>query len=679
MDASPAAVAPIWRPSPERIARAELTRYLAFLRREHGLDFADYESLWRWSTTEIETFWETIWRFCGMRSFAPYREVLHERRMPGAKWFDGATVNYADQMLWRAAEPGWADRPAIVFSSEIVERREVSWGALAAQAGALAATMGRLGVGFGDRAVSYMPNIPEAMTAVLATTSRGAVWSSCAPDMGAAGVLDRFRQIEPALLFAVDGYRYGGKDFDRLDTVRELVAQLPSVKAVVLVPYLDPDATLGDAIELPARDGAPARRVPVVTWSDALAAPARFEPVPVPFDHPLWIVYSSGTTGMPKPIVHGHGGTTLEYLKAMRIHSDLGPDDRFFWFTSTNWIMWNMTVSALIPGSTVLLYDGNPGWPDLGTLWRFAERERATYFGLSPAFVQLNVKNAMSPRERFDLSSLRTVGCTGSPLTEDGYRWIYGHVHPDVLLASISGGTDPNTAFLGTCPTAPIYPGEMQARGLGSAVYAYDDAGQAIYGEVGELVCAQPMPSMPLYFWGDTGGRRYFESYFDVYPGAWRHGDWLKLVERPETVTGIVYGRSDSTINRHGIRMGTSELYRVVEGFDEVADSLVIDLEYLGRESFMALFVVPKAPHALTDALKRRLLDAIRTQLSARHVPNDVFAIPEVPRTISGKKLEVPVKKILLGQPPEKACNRSAMSNPQSIDWFVDFARTRAG
>ncbi|MCA3178800.1 MAG: acetoacetate--CoA ligase [Burkholderiaceae bacterium] len=679
MDASTAAAAPIWRPSPERIARAELTHYAAFLRREHGLDFADYESLWRWSTTEIEAFWETIWRFCGMRSFAPYREVLQERRMPGARWFDGATVNYADQMLWRAAEPGWADRPAIVFSSEIVERREVSWGALAAQAGALAATMGRLGVGLGDRAVSYMPNIPEAMTAVLATASRGAVWSSCAPDMGAAGVLDRFRQIEPALLFAVDGYRYGGKDFDRRDTVRELVAQLPSVKAVVLVPYLDPDATLGEAIELPARDGAPARRVPVVAWSDALAAPARFEPVPVPFDHPLWIVYSSGTTGMPKPIVHGHGGTTLEYLKAMRIHSDLGPDDRFFWFTSTNWIMWNMTVSALIPGSTVLLYDGNPGYPDLGTLWRFAERERATYFGLSPAFVQLNVKNAMSPRGCFDLSSLRTVGCTGSPLTEDGYRWIYGHVHPDVLLASISGGTDPNTAFLGTCPTAPIYAGEMQARGLGSAVYAYDDAGKPIYGEVGELVCAQPMPSMPLYFWGDTDGKRYFESYFDVYPGAWRHGDWLKLVERPETVTGIIYGRSDSTINRHGIRMGTSELYRVVEGFDEVADSLVIDLEYLGRESFMALFVVPKAPHALTEDLKRRLLDAIRTQLSARHVPNDVFAIREVPRTISGKKLEVPVKKILLGQPPERACNRSAMSNPQSIDWFVDFARTRAG
>jgi acetoacetyl-CoA synthetase len=672
------AATPIWRPSPERVAAAGMTRFMGWLRRERGLDFGDYESLWQWSVTEIEAFWAAIWDFAGVRAATPYREVLRERTMPGAKWFDGATLNYADQMLWRATLPGWATRPAVVFQSELVARSELSWGELAAQAGALAATLARLGVVEGDRVVSYMPNLPESMAAVLATAGQGAIWSSCAPDMGAAGVLDRFRQIEPKVLFAVDGYRYGGRDFDRRQVVHELVAQLPSVQAVIFVPYLDTGASLGDAIEVAGDAGAQQRRVPVVAWSEALATPAAFVPRPVAFDHPLWIVYSSGTTGMPKPIVHGHGGTVIEYMKTWLLHADVGEDDRFFWFTSTNWIMWNMTVSTLMAGGTVLLFDGNPGHPDLGTLWRFVARERATYFGLSPAFVQLNVKGGMTPREQFDLSSLRTIGSTGSPLTEDGYRWIYGHVHPDVLLASISGGTDPNTAFLGTCPIAPVYPGEMQARGLGAAVYAYDDAGQPVYGEVGELVCAQPMPSMPLYFWGDTDGRRYHESYFDMFPGAWRHGDWLKLIPRAETVTGIIYGRSDSTINRYGIRMGTSELYRVVEGFDEVADSLVIDLEYLGRESFMALFVVPRAPGGVDAGLKRRLLDAIRTQLSARHVPNDVFEIAEVPRTISGKKLEVPVKKILLGQPPEKACNRSAMLNPGSIDWFVAFAKQRA-
>jgi acetoacetyl-CoA synthetase len=676
-DIVPAAT-PIWRPSPERVSRAGMTRFMDWLRRERGLDFNDYESLWQWSVTEIEAFWGAFWDFAGVRAATPYHEVLRERSMPGAKWFDGATLNYADQMLWRAALPGWATRPAIVFQSELVARRELSWGELAAQAGALAATLARLGVVEGDRVVSYMPNLPESMVAVLATTGQGAIWSSCAPDMGAAGVLDRFRQIEPKVLLAVDGYRYGGRDFDRRQVVRELVAELPSLQAVVFVPYLDAGASLGEVIEVAGQGAAPRRRVPVIAWKDALGEPAAFEPRPVAFDHPLWIVYSSGTTGMPKPIVHGHGGTVVEYLKAWLLHADVGEDDRFFWFTSTNWIVWNMTVSTLIAGSTVLLFDGNPGYPDLDTLWRFAARERATYFGLSPAFVQLNVKGGMRPRERFDLSLLRTVGSTGSPLTEDGYRWIYEHVHPDVLLASISGGTDPNTAFLGACPTAPVYPGEMQARGLGAAVYAYDDAGKPVYGEVGELVCAQPMPSMPLYFWGDTDGRRYFESYFDMFPGVWRHGDWLKLIPRAETVTSIIYGRSDSTINRYGIRMGTSELYRVVEAFDEVADSLVIDLEYLGRESFMVLFVVPRAPGGVDADLKRRLLDAIRSQLSARHVPNDVLEIAEVPRTISGKKLEVPVKKILLGQPPEKACNRSAMLNPGSIDWFVAYAAQRA-
>lgn len=664
---------PIWTPSPERIARAGITRYRKWLEERHGLRFDDYESLWRWSVDELETFWATIWVFTGMRSATPYRQVLEARRMPGAKWFDGALVNYADHMLWRAALPDWKDRPAIIFQSERVERREISWGQLAAQVGALTATLKRLGVAKGDRVVAYVPNIPEAMIASLAAISLGAVWSSCAPDMGTTGVLDRFRQIEPKLLFAVDGYRYGGKDFDRCQTVQDLVAELPTVETVIFLPYLNIDARLETI------DGNGGRNVTVISFAEAIAQPAACEFTPLPFDHPLWIVYSSGTTGMPKPIVHGHGGTVIEYAKSAAMHLDIGEGDRVFWFTSTNWIMWNVTVSVLAAGCTVLLFDGNPGHPDLGTLWRFAERERANFFGLSPAFVQLNMKAGLVPREQFDLSSLRTIGSTGSPLTENGYQWVYESVHPDVMLASISGGTDPNTAFLGACPVLPIYAGEMQCRGLGLGVHAYDESGESVIDQVGELVCTTPVPSMPLYFWGDAGGTRYFESYFDVYPGVWRHGDWLKLVPRAESLTGIIYGRSDSTINRHGIRMGTSELYRVVEDFDEVADSLVIDLEYLGRESFMALFLVLRDGAAeVPDTLRKSLLDAIRTRLSARHVPNEVFVIPAVPRTISGKKLEVPVKKILLGQPVDKSVNRSSMANPTSIDWFIEFERRRS-
>jgi acetoacetyl-CoA synthetase len=544
-----------------------------------------------------------------------------------------------------------------------------------------------------------MPNIPQTVVALLATTSLGAIWSSASPDMGPVSVLDRFRQIEPKVLFAVDGYRYGGKDYDRRDVVRELVRQLPSLRAVVFVPYLDAAATLEDVAVAGA--GHP---VAVLTWSRARAEAADCAFTPVPFDHPLWIVYSSGTTGMPKPIVHGHGGTVLETLKTNLLHLDVGEDDRFFWFSSTGWIMWNLWVSTLMTGATLLQFDGNPGHPDLHTLWRLAARERLTFMGISPAFVSLCMKAGMRPREQFDLSALRTIGCTGSPLTEEGYRWIYAEVHPDLMLASISGGTDPGAAFLTACPILPVYAGEMQCRTLGGAIHAWGDDGKPRLGEVGELVCAEPMPSMPLYFWGDTDGRRYFDSYFDVFPGppnVWRHGDWLELTRRPESVTARIYGRSDSTINRHGIRMGTSELYRVVEEFDAVADSLVVDLEYLGRESFLALFVVLREPGSaiggvgakgpapdgaaaargqtrVAPQLRQRLLDALRTRLSARHVPNEVYAIPEVPRTMSGKKLEVPVRKILLGQPVEKSVNRDSMANPASIDWFVAFGVARA-
>ena len=682
---------PLWVPSRDKIAQANITRYRDWLRQYRGLTFPDYESLWRWSTAEIEAFWESIWQFAGVISHSPYRCVLDRRVMPGAKWFEGATLNYAEHALAFAKRAEFAERPAIIFQSEIVPRTTVSWRELSEQVGALAATLRQLGISSGDRVVAYMPNIPQTVMALLASASIGAIWSCTSPDMGPTSVLDRFKQIEPKVLFAVDGYRYGGKDFDRRETVRELVRQLPSVQAVIFLPYLDAGAAL-EALQFGDRN------VESLAFADAVARDANLEFAALPFDHPLWVVYSSGTTGMPKPIVHGHGGIVLETFKSGLLHFDAKPGDRSFWFTSTTWIMWNSVVNGLINGATVLLFDGNPAYPDLGTLWRFAERERATSFGTSPAFISLCVKAEFSPRQHFDLSSLTSVGCTGSPLTEAGFRWVYEHVGPDVMLACITGGTDPAACFLTACPILPIYAGEMTCRELGVATYAFDDAGTPITGEVGELVMMQPIPCMPLYFWNDVGGKRYFDSYFDVYPGVWRHGDWLKLIERPDSVTGIVYGRSDSTINRHGIRMGTSELYRVVEEFPEVFDSLVVDLEYLGKQSYLALFVVLRdstvadanvAGHAsrssnptpqstgVTQELRTQLLNAIRTKLSARHVPNEVFAIAQVPRTLSGKKQEVPVKKILLGVQAEKAVNRDAMSNPQSIDWFVEFAAGR--
>ena len=700
----------LWRPGPERVARAGITRYRDWLAQTRGLTFADYEALWSWSVEHLEDFWESFHQWAGVIAHSPCRKVLDGRTMPGARWFEGETLNYAEHLLAPARAQAAAGRPALVFESELQPRTEIGWEQLREQAGALAASLRRVGVVKGDRCAAYMPNIPQSVVALLATTSLGAVWSSASPDMGPVSVLDRFRQIEPKVLFAVDGYRYGGKDFDRRDVVRELVRQLPSVRAVIFVPYLDVSASLDAVAAADALAGGASGRadeggaVKVVDWAQALAEPAECSFTPVAFDHPLWIVYSSGTTGMPKPIVHGHGGFVLETLKTNLLHLDVGADDRYFWFSSTNWIMWNLWVSTLMTGATLLQFDGNPGHPDLDTLWRLAERERLTFLGISPAFVQLCMKGGLKPRERFDLSALRTVGSTGSPLTVEACRWIYAAVHPDVMLASISGGTDPGAAFLTSCPVLPVYAGEMQCRTLGGAIHAYDDDGRPVIGRVGELVCAEPMPSMPLYFWGDADGRRYFESYFDVFPGppnVWRHGDWLELHARPESVTATIYGRSDSTINRHGIRMGTSELYRVVEEFAEVADSLVIDLEYLGRESFLALFVVLREPGTVagvgakgtapdgasaargqtgvSSGLRERLLAALRTRLSARHVPNEVYAIPEVPRTMSGKKMEVPVKKILLGQPVEASVNRDSMANPASIDWFVAFAAARAG
>ncbi len=653
----------LWTPSPERIRKARLTAFTDWLRDQRGLQFPDYESLWRWSVTDLEGFWSALWQYFDIRASLPYEKVLVEPKMPGAVWFPGARLNFADQVFRHRT----AARPAIVSNNEAGERREMSWDTLLDQVVALTASLRRLGVRPGDRVVAYLPNVPETIVAFLAVASVGAVWSVCSPDMGPVAVLDRFRQIEPTVLIACDGYRYGGKAYDRTPIVAELRAALPTVKHTICVPTLDKAATLPDALQWQAL---------VAPHADAHAG-AGAGTEQVPFDHPLWIVYSSGTSGMPKAIVHGHGGVLLELLKGGGLHNDLGPEDRFIWYSSTGWIMWNFQAAALLLGATACPYDGNPGWPDFNTLWKFVADERITVFGAGAAYYANCMKAGIEPGKTFDLGALRALGSTGSPLSSDAYRWIYAAVKQDLWLTSISGGTDFAGAFISGLPILPVREGEMQCRALGAKVESWDDAGHAKLDEVGELVCTAPMPSMPLRFWNDPGGRRLHESYFDMYPGVWRHGDWIRLVPRPEAVGAIIYGRSDATINRHGIRMGTAELYRAVEALPEVLDSLVVDLEYLGRESYMPLFVVLRPGHALDETLSARINGEIKRALSARHVPNEIIAIAEVPRTLSGKKMELPIKKLLLGQPVEQVAHRDAMANPASLDWFVAFAQRR--
>ncbi len=647
----------IWRPSEERIASARITDYAKWLERERGLSFASYERMWQWSTSDLEGFWRSLWDYFDLRSTQPPVSVLARREMPGAQWFPEVRMNYAAQVLRHAK----SERPAIVFGNERGDRVELSWRDLERQVGALAAALRELGVGQGDRVVAYCPNIAQTVVAFLATASLGAVWSVCSPDMGPVAVLDRFRQIAPKLLIAVDGYQYGGRRHDRHDLVAELLRELPSLEHLVLIPYLDP---VVDSHRYPG----------ALLWNDLLAWRGVVQPLPLPFDHPLWVVYSSGTTGAPKAIVHGHGGIVLEHLKLNALHLDLGATDRYHWFSSTGWVMWNAQVGGLLVGATICLYDGNPGWPDLAALWRFVGEARVSAFGAGAAFFASCFKAEVKPTQVANLGALRTLGSTGSPLSDECYRWVYEQLPAEVWLAPISGGTDFAGAFVVGNPTLPVYVGEMQCRALGASVEAFDEQGRALIDVVGELVCTAPMPSMPLYFWNDADGSRYRDSYFDMYPGVWRHGDWLRITSRGGA---IIYGRSDATINRHGIRMGTAELYRAVEVLPEVLDSLVLDLEYLGRESYMPLFVVLREGCVLDDALRARMVEGIRCALSPRHVPSEILQIAEVPRTLSGKKLELPVKKLLMGQAVDKVLNRDAMANPASLDWFTDFAARR--
>ncbi len=659
----------LWQPSDEFMRNSNLHHYMQWLREHAALDFDSYAALWQWSVADIEAFWASLWQYFGIQASQPFECVLRRREMPGAEWFPGARLNYAEHAL-RHANP---HAPALIFKTESTARRpeitEMSWEALRRAVASVAASLREMGIVAGDRVAAYVPNMPEAVIAFLACASIGAVWSSCSPDIGAGAVLDRFKQIEPKVLFAVDGYVYNGKANDRRGVVAEVIHALPALQHLVQIPYLHDD---NRALQAEIAQTA-ARLKSNVLWEDVSRRDdVSLEFASLPFDHPLWVLYSSGTTGLPKPIVHSQGGILLEHLKALAFHIDLKPQDRLFWFTTTGWMMWNFLIGGLLLGSTILLYDGSPSRDGMQALWGFAEQAGMTVFGTSAAYISACMKAGLSPAQQHDLSAIRHIGSTGSPLSSDGFRWVYEHVKRDVWLAPMSGGTDVCTAFVGGCPLLPVIAGEMQCRYLGASVQAFDDAGRPLTDEVGELVITQPMPSMPICFWNDLDMRRYRESYFEMFAGVWRHGDWVKVTPRGGVV---IFGRSDATINRHGVRIGTSELYRVVESIPEVMDALVIDLEVLGRPSYMPLFVVLREGATLDAALVDNIQSAIRAQLSARQTPDEIIAIQEVPRTLNGKKMEVPVKKILLGVPLERAANPDSVANPQALQFFVEFAK----
>jgi len=653
----------LWEPSPEFVERSNMSAYMRWLAEAGFHRFQDYSSLWLWSVTDVEGFWRSIWSYFNVRHAKEYTKVLTSRRMPGARWFTGSELNYAQSML--EGENKDDSEVAIIHAKEGEEAEMMSWGELRSKVAAFSSYLRSVGVGRGDRVAAYLPNTPEALIALLSAASIGAVWSSCSPDFGAASTVDRFSQIKPKVLLAVDGYTYGGKKYDRRDVVERVRASIPTVERTVVFANLD--------------GAEPAKGIggEVVLFEDALKTGGGSKPVyeEVEFNHPLWVLYTSGTTGPPKPVVHSHGGILLEHLKALSLHHDIKAGHTFFWFTTTGWMMWNLLVSGLLVGSRVVLYDGNPMYPHPDALWGLAESVGITHFGVSAAYINQCMKSGVRPRE-LGLSRLVQVGSTGSPLSAEGFSWVYKEVNPDVWLASVSGGTDVCSAFVGCCPILPVYAGEIQCRYLGARVEAYDESGNSILESVGELVVTEPMPSMPLYFWGDEGDKKYVETYFSVYPGVWRHGDWIKITQRG---TCIIYGRSDSTIKRHGVRIGTAEIYRAVESLPEVLDSLVVDLEGLGGESKMLLFVTLKPGVELSQELQTKIKEKIRVDTSPRFVPDEVYQIGEVPRTLNGKKLEIPVKRILMGVPLDKAVNIGSVANPEALKFFLELRSKLSG
>ncbi|WP_156856104.1 acetoacetate--CoA ligase [Oceanobacillus sp. AG] len=648
----------LWEPTQERKENSNLNHFMVWLQQNRNLSFDSYDKLWDWSVSELEAFWEAMWEYFDIESSTPYRTVLSARKMPGAKWFEGAKINYTEH-VFRNRD---SEKTAIIHTSEVrPELREVSWGKLYEDTLAIQQTLKKLGVQKGDRVVSYSANNYETVVAFLATASLGAIWSSASPDFGTQSVIDRFKQIEPKVMFTVDGYRYGGKEFDRLETVQSIQSEIPSLEATITIPYLQTDADFSK-LKNP------------ISWEKATenteTKVLTFEHVE--FNEPLWILFSSGTTGKPKPIVHSQGGMLIEHLKALTFHCDLGEDDRFFWFTTTGWMMWNFLIGGLLTGTTIILYDGNPAYPSTDTLWKLAQDTKMNLFGTSASYITACMKEDLKPKEKFDLSALQNISSTGSPLPPEGFKWSYDNVKEDLWIASVSGGTDVCTAFVIGAPVLPVYAGELQCRGLGAKVESFDEAGHAHIDEVGELVLTEPFPAMPIFFWDDADGTRLYESYFDLYDGIWSHGDYIKVTDRG---TCVIYGRSDATINRGGIRIGTSEIYRAVDKIPEIEDSLIVDIPSPSGDSHTPLFIVLKEGYELTDELKTSIKKQIRDYCSPRHVPTGIYAAPDLPKTLNGKKLEVPVKKILMGQPLERVVNKGSLGNQQALDYFLEFAK----
>jgi len=649
----------LWKPSESFKENTNIVAYMTWLQKEKGLEFNNYNALWEWSVHELEDFWESIWEYFDIQSSTPYQAVLENKEMPGTTWFPGTTLNYVEHIM-RQGEPG---KVALFHDSEVRGHGEMTWDTFKTQVVTLANELRKMGVKPGERVAAYLPNIPETVVAMMATMSVGAVWSSCSPDFGSRSVLDRLQQIEPKVLFTIDGYQYGGKAFDRREEVLHITETLTTVEHVIQVPYLfskDDQSNIANAVILD--DLLNKREVTLEEFA--------FERVP--FDHPLQIMYSSGTTGIPKAIVHSHGGILIESYKILTFHANLTPESRMFFYTTTGWMMFNILTSGLLTGSALVLYDGNPAYPHIGKLWEIAERTKTTAFGASPMYVNLMKKAGLSPKEKYDVSNIESIILSGAPASPEVFEWVYDNVKQDLWLSSQSGGTDICSGFVTGVPIEPVYAGEMQVRGLGVDVHAYTDDGNSIVDDVGELVVLQPMPSMPIYFWNDEDDKRLSESYFDIFPGIWRQGDNLKITSRG---TCIIYGRSDSTLNRHGVRMGTSEIYAAVESIEEIQDSIIINLDLPNSRSFMPLFVALKPGYEFDDALKDKIKDTIRAFFSPKHVPDTIYLIQQVPYTLTGKKMEVPVRKIVAGVSEEKAANRDAMANPTSLDYFVAYSK----